>query len=308
MQAVLAALFPVFLLIVAGWLLRRFLIAEDAHWVGTERILYYVMFPALLIGTLMRADLTKVPVLAVGGTLLASVVVMVALCFALRPLLSRKLHMGGPAFTSLFQGATRWHTFVALPMAGNLFGDLGLAIASVALVAMTPLLNVVNVLVLLRYASPSRPDWRAVLLAIVQNPMIWSCVVGILLNPVSSAIPAPVHVFVDALGRSSLALGLLIVGAGLRIGEVLRPSGVALAACALKLVVMPAIGIAFASAFRLSGPNLLVAVCCMAVPAASNSYLLARQMGGDAPLMAQILTFQTLMAALTMPIVISLVS
>ena len=72
MHAVLAALFPVFLLIVAGLLLRRFLIAEDAHWVGMERLLYYVMFPALLIGTLVRADLTKVPVLAVGGTLLAA--------------------------------------------------------------------------------------------------------------------------------------------------------------------------------------------------------------------------------------------
>jgi malonate transporter len=307
MQAVLAALFPVFLLIVAGWLLRRFLIAEDAHWVGTERILYYVMFPALLIGTLMRADLTRVPVLAVGATLLASIVVMVLLCFTLRPLLSRKLHMDGPAFTSLFQGATRWHTFVALPMAGNLFGDLGLALASVALVAMTPLLNVVNVLVLLRYAAPNRPDWRAVLLAIVQNPMIWSCVVGILLNPLSSAIPAPVHVFVDALGRSSLALGLLIVGAGLRLRQ-MRPNGVVLVTCALKLVLMPAIGIAFAFAFRLSGPNLLVVVCCLAVPTASNSYLLARQMGGDAPLMAQILTFQTLAAAITMPIVIGLVS
>jgi predicted permease len=115
-------------------------------------------------------------------------------------------------------------------------------------------------------------------------------------------------VFVDALGRSSLALGLLIVGAGLRIGEVLRPSGVALVTCALKLVLMPAIGIAFAFAFRLTGANLLVAVCCMAVPAASNSYLLARQLGGDAPLMAQILTFQTVAAAITMPVVIGLVS
>ena len=307
MQAVLAALLPVALLIVAGFLLRRFLIAEDAHWVGTERILYYVMFPALLIGTLMRADLTKVPVLAVGGTLLSSVIAMMLLCFALRPLLARTLRMDGPAFTSLFQGATRWHTFVALPLAGNMFGDLGLAIASVALVAMTPLLNVLCVFVLLRYASPNRPDWRAVLLAIVQNPMIWSCVAGILLNPVSFAIPSPVHVFIDALGRSSLALGLLIVGAGLRIGQ-LRPSGIVLVACALKLVLMPAIGIAIALALRLSGPNLLVVVCCLAVPTASNSYLLARQMGGDAPLMAQILTLQTLLAAVTMPVVIGLVS
>ena len=131
------------------------------------------------------------------------------------------------------------------------------------------------------------------LLAIVQNPMIWSCVVGIAAEPGLVRIPAPVHVFVDALGRSSLALGLLIVGAGLRIGEVLRPNAVALVACALKLVRDAGDRDRFRVAFRLSGPNLLVAVCCLAVPAASNSYLLARQMGGDAPLMAQILTFQT---------------
>src|SRR5215213_8300728 len=54
--AVERALIPIFLLIVMGLLLRRWLIADDAHWVGLERLLYYVMFPALLIGTMARAD------------------------------------------------------------------------------------------------------------------------------------------------------------------------------------------------------------------------------------------------------------
>ena len=41
------------------------------------------------------------------------------------PLLERRLGTDGPAFTSLFQGATRWQTFVALAVAGNLYGDSG---------------------------------------------------------------------------------------------------------------------------------------------------------------------------------------
>ena len=86
MIAVIAALVPVFLLIVTGFALRRWLIQLDAHWIGLERILYYVMFPALLIESLSRADLAKVPVLAVGGTLLTAVLLMSALCLALRPL------------------------------------------------------------------------------------------------------------------------------------------------------------------------------------------------------------------------------
>jgi predicted permease len=308
MTAVAAALVPVFLLIVTGFLLRRFLIGEDAHWVGMERLLYYVMFPALLIESLARADLSKVPVLAVGGTLLAAVLLMAALCLALRPLLARHLGADGPSFTSLFQGSTRWQAFVALAVALNLYGDLGLAIASVAMVAMIPVLNAMSVWALARYAAPAAPDWRATILTIVRNPLIWACFVGLALNPVSGWIPPPAHAFADALGRSSLALGLLIVGAGLRIGELMRPNALVAATCVLKLAVMPAIAIAIGHACGLSGTNLQVVACCASVPASSNSYVLARQLGGNAPLMAQILTVQTALAAITMPIVLGLVS
>ncbi len=308
MPAVVAALVPVFVLIVFGFALRRFLIAEDAHWVGLERLLYYVMFPALLIVTMARADLSKVPVLAVGGTMFASVLSGAALCLALKPLFERFLRSDGPAFTSLFQGATRWQTFVALPVAGNLYGDLGLALASVAMVAMTPILNVMCVWVLVHFASPNAPDWRMVLSTIARNPLIWACAVGAALNPVWSAVPHPAQEVVDALGRSSLALGLLIVGAGLRVGELIRLKPLTLPTCALKLVVMPAVAIGLALACGLSGPNLIVVVCCTAVPAASNSYVLAQQLGGYAPLMAQIITVQTVFAAVTMPIAIAPVS
>jgi malonate transporter len=308
MAVVLAALIPIFLLIVMGLLLRRWLIADDAHWVGLERLLYYVMFPALLIGTMARADLSQVPVLAVGSTMLATVLLIATLCFALKPAFERWFGADGPAFSSLFQGATRWQTFVALPLAGNLYGDLGLALASVAMVAMTPVLNVLSVSVLVRYASGGGASWRTVLSAILKNPLIWACVVGAALNPVYAYIPQPVTAVVEALSRSSLALGLLIVGAGLRIQEMTRLRPLTLPTCVLKLVVMPSIALAIATAFGLSGPNLAVIACCTAVPAASNSYVLARQLGGDAPLMAQIIAAETVLAAFTMPVVFAFVT
>ena len=69
MTAVLAALVPVFLLMVMGYGLRRHLLKDDAHWIGLERLVYFVLFPALLIQTTARADLGKVPVCGVGGAL-----------------------------------------------------------------------------------------------------------------------------------------------------------------------------------------------------------------------------------------------
>src|SRR6266568_7874346 len=141
MAVVIAALLPVFILIVLGVVLRHSLMRLDTQWHGLERLTYYVLFPVLLIQTLVKADLTKVPVAGVGGALLLSVLGMSLLCLALRPLLAR-FSVDGPAFTSIFQGATRWQTYVALAVSSNLYGDGGLALASVALIAIVPLGNI----------------------------------------------------------------------------------------------------------------------------------------------------------------------
>src|SRR4051794_28674199 len=237
-----------------------------------------------------------------GGALLAAVLIMSALCLALRPLLARHLGAGGPAFTSLFQGATRWQTFVALAVAGNLSGDLGLALASVAMVAMIPVLNPLAVWVLARYATPARPDWRSIVLAIVQNPFISACGIGLALNPLAAWIPGPAHAFVDALGRSSLALGLLIVGAGLRVGELIHTNAMMFIACALKLIVMPTIAIAIgAGAWPVRNKSRSGRL--LRVGAGLVQFLRTRAPDGwRRMLMAQILTFQTALAAVTIPV------
>ena len=304
--AVFAALVPVFLLILSGVAAKRWLVPDEDHWIGAERLVYYVLFPALLIHTLARADLTRVPVEEVAGALLAAVVLMTLLCLALRPLMQRALGIDGPAFTSVFQGATRWQTYVGLAVAGNLFGDYGLALASVAAVSMIPLLNIINTWVLAHYASPSKLHWSAVLIAVAKNPFIWSCLVGILLNILHVPIPAMIAAFADALGRAALALGLLLVGAGLQIRGLLRPHAATLVSAALKLIVMPVISIALAKLCGASGQPLAVIACCAAVPAASTAYVLARQMGGDTSLLAEILTVETVLAAITMPLVIEI--
>ena len=110
----------------------------------------------------------------------------------------------------------------------------------------------------------------------------------------------------DALGRSSLAIGLLVTGAGLQLEGLFRPSLAAGVAVFLKLVLMPVIAIALALRFGLTGANLAVVTICATVPTASSAYVLARLMGGDAPLLAQIITLQTILAAVTMPIAIAL--
>ena len=222
MLVVAAALLPVFLLIAMGFALKQFFMKHESQWAGLEQIVFYVLFPALLVQTLARADLAAVPVIGVGGALLIAVLIGCAITLALRPFIMNTLGASGPAFTSVFQGAVRWQTYVALAVVANLYGAVGLTLASVAMVAMIPVLNIIAVWVLAHYASPQKLSWGAVLLTIAKNPFIWACAIGLVFNLLHMPLSGPVYDFMDALGRSSLAVGLLCVGAGLRLNGVVR--------------------------------------------------------------------------------------
>jgi predicted permease len=306
MGPVIAALAPVFLLIVIGFGLRRSLMRLETQWHGLERLTYYVLFPALLLQSLVKADLSTVPVAGVGGALFLAMLAMSLLCLALRPLLARS-GVDGPAFSSIFQGATRWQTYVALSVSGSLFGAGGLAVASVAMIAIIPMVNVFSVAVLAHYASATRRSTGEIVATVVRNPLIWACVVGLALNVLRVPLPKVWHNAADALGQASLPIGLLVTGAGLHFEGLRRAGPSAALGVLLKLVLMPILAIGLATWFGVTGPNLVVVAICAAVPTSPSAYVLAKQMGGDAPLLAQIISLQTVLAALTMPVFIAFV-
>lgn len=308
MAAVFASLVPVFLVIACGWLARVTGFVEDKHWPGMERITYVIFFPALVIDTLARADLGSVPVLGVGGALSGAILVVAAILLLLRRALQSAFSLDGPSFTSLFQGSTRWNTFVAIAVAGSLHGPRGVALMAVAIAAMVPLLNVLALYVLVRFAHGPRQSAGQILKTFVANPFIWSCAVGITLNLVAPALPKSALSFVDIIGRAALSAGLLVVGAGLDVRRLARPGPAHFISIMAKLVALPLLAVTLARAFGVEGTDIAIAAVAASVPTASAAYVLARQLGGNAPLMAEILTLQTVLAMLTMPLMITLLA
>jgi predicted permease len=73
----------------------------------------------------------------------------------------------------------------------------------------------------------------------------------------------------------------------------------------LKLAVVPLLIFACLKALGVVGTPAAVALLCGAVPTGSGAYVLAKQMGGDAPLIANILTAQVIFAAVTIPLVLA---
>lgn len=301
MLTILAALTPVILVIACGYLIARTGLITGEQWRGVEKLAYFVLFPAVLFRTISQADFASFPTLNMGGALLASILCMAAVLMLARTAIERIWGITPARFTSIFQGTLRWNAMIALAIADNVAGDLGLALLAVAMVFMIPVLNVVSILVLSRYASGTTPSGARILKDLVTNPFIVSIGAGVVFNISSLALPLVIDDTLEIFSRAALPIGIVCVGAGLDLGSLRRPGPALTLGTFLRPLVMPLLAFGFATLFGVSGPALVVIIIASSVPCASNSYLLARQMGGDAKLMAEIITLQTLAATVTIP-------
>jgi predicted permease len=218
--------------------------------------------------------------------------------------LRRFISIDGPAFTSVFQGAARFNTFIGLAIAGALYGQPGLVMAALAVAIMIPLVNTPSVIVLTRYGGIRGVGFSGAALAIARNPIILATIVGAGLGMAEIGLPPILGPALAILGAAALPLGLIGVGAGLDFAS-LRASGRAVAlAATVKLAALPLATYWICEVIGVDGLTQTIAVLFNALPASVSSYALARQMGGDYRLMAGILTVEMLAAGVTLPIVL----
>ncbi|WP_417606607.1 AEC family transporter [Oceanimonas baumannii] len=304
MLAVSHALGPLFLLILTGVVLRLLRFPDPHFWASAERFIYFLLFPAMLISTLATADFSQVAFTGMISLLTTLLLLLAAALWLLR----HRLEPDSASFSSLFQGALRFNTYVGLAGAAALYGDAGITAAAVAIAVMVPLVNILCVLMFV--ASDSRGDaglWRA-LKALIRNPLLLACAAGIALNLSGIGLPGWSQDTLALAGRAALPLGLIAVGVALQ-PKALRGTGNAFwHACLIKFGVLPLLALLGGKLLGLGSMELGVVVLFAALPTATSAYILARQMGGNASLMAAIITGQTLLAMALLPLWITLLN
>jgi malonate transporter len=305
MLATFNASAPIALIILTGYLLNRYKVAGAEIWSAVEHVCFYILFPFLIIRTLSRADFSTLPLGKFVFVVAGGAVGMAFLLLFARPILASRYNVSGPTFTSLFQGATRFHGFMALAIIGTLYGDQGLALGAVAISVLVPILNTQTVAVLTIWGTSTEvPTAGMILLRIAKNPLIWGCIAGMTLN--LTGVPAVLFSAITIIGDGGLGLAMMAVGASLHLnaaaqGRVLLATGVV-----IRLIGMPLLMMLLAWLTGLTGIARAVAIIAGAVPTASTAYVMARKMGGDAELMANLVTFQVVAAGVTLPVFIYL--
>lgn len=292
---------PVLGLLVLGALARRGRLVEAGFWPSAERLCYFVLMPALLVSSLASADLRGLPAagmaLAVVGSLLAAAFLLVAL--------NARLRLPSPAFTSVFQGGVRFNSYVGLNLASLLYGTEGVAVGALVAGVMVVTANVLCVGVFaLEDGARTRP--LAVLGQLAANPFILACLAGGGLNLAGVPLPGGLAALLKGLGQAALVVGTMTVGAALSFRVAAMPAGPLLLACAAKFALAPLLALLACRLVGLDGLPATVVVLFQALPTAPSSYVLAKQLGGDHRLMASIITVQTVVGCLLLPLALPL--
>ena len=289
---------PLYLLIGLGFLLNKYQFPNKDFWPGIERMSYFVLFPTLIFVALIKAEID----LSLIGIIVLVVLIPSSLSGLLQwlGLLSPKL--SSPSFSSMFQGAVRNNTVVSLVIVAWLLPDTGLAIMSVIILVMVPMNNFLATFVLLRYGRPSTAVSASWWKGLVANPLIIACFLGLSFNILNIDLPRSFINTADFLGRSALPFALLAVGAGLKLDSAFKNKFMILFPSISKLLIVPLLSWALCVLFEVERDVAMSAIVFGSMPTAVSCYILAKQMGGDAEGMAQIITFQTLMAAFTLPL------
>ncbi len=303
MIGVVGAIAPIFVLIVAGYGLKRRGFPGDAFWAPAERLSYFVLLPALIVHTLAGADLAGIRIGALAATVVAMALATTALAVLVRPF----LRTDGPAFTSIFQGAIRLNAYLGFAFAFTFYGTPGLTIAAVFVALMMPIVNTICVAVLVAYGSGGRASWSGVAIGVATNPLILACLAGAALNLVSGAVPGWVTGVLGILAQAALPLALLCVGAGLDFSSLNTRRWIILATSAYKLAVLPVLAWGIVELTGLTGVSFAVVMLFAATPASPSTYVMARQLGGDAGLMAGIVTAQTALSVFSISVVLVLI-
>lgn len=301
--SILSSLLPVFLIILAGYGLQKTKFPGDKFWPGAERMVYYILFPALLFTSSAGASWEFYSVAPMVWAILAVMFVMSGLLLVLRPRLTKK----DASFSSVFQGSIRWNSYIGLAAAYALYGNDGLYLAAVFMTVLIPTVNILSIMVLVRYSS-QEGSWNWIFITVVKNPLVIACLSGMFINLLGWQLPAVADNLLTILGRGALPLGLLAVGASLQFNAIKDRVQEIIYSCFLKLLLMPILMWLTCILFKVDYLTTGVAVLFAALPGSPLSYILAKQLGGDTKLMSSIIAVQTGIAMITLPVIISLVT
>lgn len=286
---------PLFVLMGLGYGAKCLHLIDEHTIEKMNNLSFRVFVPIMICENIMTADVD----LKANPWIFAFAAGGLVLLFFVSWLIVPHLEKENRKKSVMIQGMCRGnYVLFGIPLARAICPGQDTAIASLLVVVVVPMVNVLSVIVLEVYRG-GKMDFRKILKGILTNPLILSSLLGFLLLKLEVSLPQVIMKPVEDIAGLATPLALFVLGGSFafsKIGKNLRQLSIMLMG---KLIAAPAIFVTLAALLGFRGAELASLMVAFAAPAAVNSYTMAQQMGGDAELAAQHVVFSSAFSVIT---------
>ncbi len=302
MLNIFSSTMPIFLITLLGAIIKRKWLVSDEFWRNLEKLSYFLLFPVVLFNYISVADLSSRSMI----NLVIALIISTSIIGGLLIYYQQKTNGDQKKFTSIFQGSVRYNSYIFFALSGGLFGAEGLEVVAVISSYMIIFTNVITVLVFAKYTGDTNETGSKIESYIIlfkllaNNPLIIASLLGFLFNYSGMSLNQGLQKTLTSLSDAALAIGMLNVGAGLKL--ILCPIYLrqVIFTSSIKLIALPVVTWLILWLLGITGTAKSVGILYSCLPCASTAYVLSRQLNGDSELMASIITFTTIFSVLSL--------
>ena len=305
------AVTPIILMVAIGYLIKRigFLTADMAKIIN--KLVFRIFLPSMLFLNVYKID----SLAALEFDYILYAVIAIILIFLLSVPTVMKITPQGDRRGALLQACFRSnYALIGIPLAASLFGQEGVAVATLLSAASIPLFNVLAVVSLSIFGRGNqKPSGKKILSGIAKNPLIQSILLGLLILGLRAVLVEnqiafrltdiqPIYTVLGYLSNLATPLALLMLGVQFEFSAVKELKREILFGTLIRTVLVPLLGLGIAFLFlrsRFDGAQFAALVALFATPVAVSSVPMAQEMGADHTLAGQLVVWTTLISAVT---------
>ena len=303
------AILPMFLIIALGYFLKQINIISEKFALEANEFAFKVFLPFMLFINIYTADIhTAVDVNLIIFTLITLIVSFIIIWLTVVVLYKNNYRRG-----VIIQGMYRSNfVILGLPVATNICGLDCAAVIGLLLAVVLPCYNVFSILALEVFNSKNQAEnnneiikskkafIKKICLQIVKNPLIIATALAFIFVLLEIKIPKILLQPMTSVADVAPAFCLMVLGAFLKFSGVKDHLKELIAVISVRLVVVPVIIISFAVLFGFTGMNLVALLAIFATPTAVAGFTMAKMIGGDGTLAANIVVFTSFISMFTM--------
>lgn len=289
---------PLFVFMALGYVLKLSGFVKESFLADLNKFVFKFLLPIMLFQDIRHSYTGDFSNAKLIYTSMIGVAAVILISFLIVPFFVKRKGQKG----SVIQGIYRSNFLIyGLPLATGMYGDAARAEISMLMGIMIPFYNVAAVIILSIYSETGthKVTLWSVLKDIVTNPLILGCAFGLLAGMINLQLPHFLESPLSQLGVCAAPLALFVMGGEFNFRSLKSNLWKVVAVSACRLVIVPVIVLAICVFLGFRGVDLAVLISIFATPAAMAGYIMARNMGNDAELSAQIVVLSTACSSVT---------